>query len=180
MDNLKLTQLISTRISHDLSGTIGAIYNGTELLQDDPDFAADATDLIQTSSASLMSRMRFFRQAFGLPKEGDDTLPEYLKTFSVPFEVTGTAKNNLQRLLVMALTDYFYRGADIAITSDCISAHGKALKDPTPLFTLSTDGSGKENATNAPAFFAFYLSQQMNATIQPMRPDETQIKIYIR
>ena len=105
MDNLILSQLVFTRISHDLSGAMGAVYNGTELLQDDPTFVEEATDLIHNSAKDLMARARFFRQTFGLPKETDDTTKEYLETFSLPFELKGVCVNNLQRCLIMCLTD---------------------------------------------------------------------------
>ena len=166
MDNLTLSQLIFTRISHDLSGAMGAVYNGTELLKDDPTFVEEATDLIHNSARDLMARARFFRQTFGLPKETEDTTKEYLKTFSLPFELTGVCTDNLQRALLMTLTDYFYKGASFVVTSNKITATGKALKDCTPLNALLQTGLGEQNATNAPALFVYHLSKQTQRPIE--------------
>ena len=166
MDNLILSQLVFTRISHDLSGAMGAVYNGTELLQDDPTFVEEATDLIHNSAKDLMARARFFRQTFGLPKETDDTTKEYLETFSLPFELKGVCVNNLQRCLIMCLTDYFYKGATFEVKNDKITATGAALKDCTPLNNLLEKGTGEQTAANAPAFFAYQLSQQKPLNIK--------------
>ena len=166
MNNLILSQLICTRISHDLSGVMGAVYNGAELLQEDEDFADQAASLIQNSATDLMAKMRFFRQTFGLPKDSEDTTGEYLKTFSIPFELSGVCTNNLQRALVMGLTDYFYKGATFEVTSDGIFATGKALKECTDFISLLKSGQGEETAVNAPAFFIYQLCQQEQKTLE--------------
>ena len=166
MDNLTLTQMVFTRISHDLSGATGAVYNGAELLQEDPSFVQEGTDLIQNSAKDLVARTRFFRQTFGLPKESEDTTGEYLKTFSMPFELSGVCTNNLQRALIMCLTDYFYKGAKFEISDKKIKATGPALKDCSALNNLLQNGDGEEKAVNAPAFFAYFLSGQMQCPIQ--------------
>ena len=166
MDNLTLSQLIFTRISHDLSGALGAVYNGTELLKDDPTFVEEATDLIHNSAKDLMARTRFFRQTFGLPKETDDTTQEYLKTFSLLFELKGICTNNLQRSLIMTLTDYFYKGATFEIANNKLNVHGPALKDCTALSDLLQLGTGEQTAANAPAFFAYNLAKQSQKDIK--------------
>ena len=165
MDNLTLSQLVFTRISHDLSGAIGAVYNGTELLQDDPTFVAEASDLIQNSAKDLMARTRFFRQTFGLPKDLDDTTKEYLKTFSLPFELKGVCSNNLQRVLIMMLTDYLYKGAIFEISDNKLTATGQELKDISNLNSLLQTGVGEQTAANAPAFFAYHLAKQMQKSL---------------
>ena len=165
MDNLSLSQLIFTRISHDLSGAIGAVYNGTELLKDDPDFVGEAADLIQSSAKDLMARTRFFRQTFGLPKDVDDTTKDYLKTFSLPFELNGVCTDNLQRVLIMMLTDYFYKGATFEVAHHKLTATGKELKDISGLNDLLQTGTGEQTAANAPAFFAYSLAEQMQKSL---------------
>ena len=178
MDDLTLSQLVFTRISHDLSGAMGAVYNGTELLQDDPSFVTEATDLIQNSAKDLMARARFFRQTFGLPKDTEDTTKEYLKTFSLHFELDGVCTNNLQRALIMALTDYFYKGAVFAVSDNKITATGNALKDCSVLDKLLQAGDGEIVAVNAPAFFAYHLAKQMQRPIK-IKTDTTACKIEI-
>ena len=166
MNDLNLSQLICTRISHDLSGAMGAVYNGTELLQEDDGFIQETASLLQNSAKDLMARMRFFRQTFGLPKESEDTTKEYLKTFSIPFEIKGVCVNNLQRALIMTLTDYFYKGATFDVKANTISAKGDALKECLGLSNLLQFGQGDETAANAPAFFVYRLCEQEQKKIK--------------
>ena len=179
MDNLELSQLIYTRISHDLSGCVGAIYNGTELLEEDPTFISESADLIKSSAETLMARLRFFRQTFGLPKKDEDiqdTTTQYLKTFSIPFTLNQTCTNNLQRVLIMCLTDYFYKGANITLTENTIIFSGKALKNIEELVTLFKSGNAAKIALNAPGFYAYYLSQKEKILIQ-IETEENTVRI---
>ena len=173
MDNLLLSQLVYTRISHDLAGSVGAIYNGTELLVEDLSFAQESGNLIKDSAEMLMVRLRFFRQTFGLPKDDEDTTADYLKTFSMPFSLNRACLDNLQRALVMVLTDYFYRGADFNLTENAIVAYGSAFKDVSCLTTLLQDGKGDETAANAPAFYAHCLAKQQHVRLSVSEHDNS-------
>lgn len=62
-----ISELICTRISHDLIGNIGATSNAVELMEDgDLDILEDVKNILKTSSFNLLSRMKFFRLTFGL------------------------------------------------------------------------------------------------------------------
>ncbi|MBE6449882.1 MAG: hypothetical protein E7013_04240 [Alphaproteobacteria bacterium] len=178
MDNLELAQLITTRISHDLSGMLGAVYNGTELLLEDMSFAQESAALIQSSSENVIARMRFFRQTFGLSKQDDDQTENYLKTFSMPFSLDGACDDNLKRSLVMALTDYFYKGAQITFLSDKLIATGAALKDITPLKDILLLGQGDVASINAPAFYAYAFAKKEHKILQ-FKQSENTIEIRI-
>ena len=178
MNNTELLQLVYTRISHDLSGTVGAVYNGAELLAEDISFAAQSADLIKSSAENLMSRLRFFRQTFGLPKDTPDTTLEYLKTFSMPFSVNKECDNNLQRSLIMCLTDYFYKGAKFTILTNQITANGTVLKDIQPLKNILLNAVGEKTAANAPAFYAYYLLQKDGGSLNITQSENSiQIKL---
>ena len=63
---LILSELICTRICHDVIGPVGAISNGVELLEDgDADFLEDIKSLLMTSSTSLAAKLKMFRAVFG-------------------------------------------------------------------------------------------------------------------
>lgn len=62
---MRFCELIATRFSHDITGPIGAVNNGIELIEDDPEMAAGAVDLMALSVRELMSRLKFFRQCYG-------------------------------------------------------------------------------------------------------------------
>lgn len=63
--DLRIAQLISSRMCHDLAGTVGAINNGMELLEemgDDP----ESRELVASSAQEVAKRLSYFRVAFGL------------------------------------------------------------------------------------------------------------------
>jgi histidine phosphotransferase ChpT len=64
--DLRVCELLSARLCHDLAGPIAAIANGAELLDDeDADFARDAAKLIGGSAGTAVARLQFFRFVYG-------------------------------------------------------------------------------------------------------------------
>ena len=67
--SLRLAELLSSRLCHDLVTPIGAINTGLELFQENmldlPQDSKEIIDLIQHSSQVASSRLSFFRIAFG-------------------------------------------------------------------------------------------------------------------
>ncbi|MBR5599507.1 MAG: hypothetical protein IKW39_05650 [Alphaproteobacteria bacterium] len=67
MDKMFLTELLVTRLSHDLVGNIGALSNAVELMADeDDDDKEDINKILTLSSSVLSKRLKFFRLCFGL------------------------------------------------------------------------------------------------------------------
>lgn len=63
----EISELVCTRISHDLIGNIGAVSNAVELLEEgDMDFMDDIRSILKVSSGVLTARLKFFRMAFGV------------------------------------------------------------------------------------------------------------------
>lgn len=75
----ELSELICTRISHDLIGNIGAVANAVELMDEDPEAIDDAKPILSISSKVLTARLKFFRLAFGLNNTGVKTTAEIIK-----------------------------------------------------------------------------------------------------
>lgn len=65
--DLRVMQLLCSKLCHDLVGPVGAINNGVELARD---LAAgmddEAMDLVATSARQVAERLQFFRVALGL------------------------------------------------------------------------------------------------------------------
>ena len=62
-----ISELILTRMCHDIAGISGTVSNAVELLEDgDLDFLEDITTNLKTSSAVMNARIKFFRLTFGL------------------------------------------------------------------------------------------------------------------
>ncbi len=64
MSKPNLSELIASRICHDLISPVGAIANGVELLEMTKEIGPE-TDLIKGSAQNASARVRFFRIAFG-------------------------------------------------------------------------------------------------------------------
>ncbi|MEC9344779.1 MAG: histidine phosphotransferase family protein [Pseudomonadota bacterium] len=117
MSDLVFTQLICSRICHDLVGPIGALGNGIELmeLEDDPTLAKDALELLKQSSENAARRLKFLRLAFGAAGGDDQPFPagEVRKAalefyadhrFSMEWrEAEGTANDKVRIRLAMNL-----------------------------------------------------------------------------
>ncbi len=65
--DLRIAELLASRLCHDLVGPIGAVNNGMELLADD-DFgmADDAMELASGSARKATDCLQFFRMAYGM------------------------------------------------------------------------------------------------------------------
>jgi histidine phosphotransferase ChpT len=69
--DMRVVELLTARLCHDLAGPIAALGNGAEMLADeDPDFAAEAVRLIADSAVQAASRLRFYRFAYGFGGDG--------------------------------------------------------------------------------------------------------------
>ncbi|MGE3783940.1 MAG: histidine phosphotransferase family protein, partial [Alphaproteobacteria bacterium] len=63
---LRVLELLTARLCHDLISPVAAIANGAELLgENDPDFVNEAIALVGTSARNANARLQFFRFAFG-------------------------------------------------------------------------------------------------------------------
>jgi histidine phosphotransferase ChpT len=87
--DLRVLELLTARLCHELSGPIAAINNGVELLADEPvfaeggadrDFVHDALALVGESAARAASRLQFYRFAYGYTHGGSivGSLPDEL------------------------------------------------------------------------------------------------------
>jgi len=74
VSNTELAEMISTRISHDLIGNIGALSSALELLRESNNELDEGTlGILNTASSTLKARQTFFRIAFGLDTKSIDT-----------------------------------------------------------------------------------------------------------
>lgn len=130
MNNL-VSELICTRISHDLIGNIGAVSNAVELLEEgDMDFLDDIKSILKTSSGVLSARLKFFRMAFGLSNANLENLDQvkditsvYLSTVggknspTLDFNLSDSRYSREVMLAVMALSDLLVKGGSIVVSS---------------------------------------------------------------
>ncbi|MEQ8707445.1 MAG: histidine phosphotransferase family protein [Rhodospirillales bacterium] len=68
--DLRLADLVASRLCHDLVGPAGAVAAGLELLEQPSDMDPEAMDLVRMSASQLNARLSFFRLAFGKAEAG--------------------------------------------------------------------------------------------------------------
>ena len=126
----ELSELICTRISHDLIGNIGAVANAVELMDEDPEAIDDAKPILSISSKVLTARLKFFRLAFGLNNTGVKTITEitapaeeYIATIGsrtapikLNFNISTPALYKIVMLGIMVMSDVFIRGGELSIS----------------------------------------------------------------
>lgn len=61
----RVAQLLCSRLCHDLSGPAGAVNTGLELIEEGADPGGEARNLVERSAREVISRLNFFRVAFG-------------------------------------------------------------------------------------------------------------------
>ena len=64
--DIKVAQLLCSRLCHDLVGVSSAINAGLDLLSGDPETEGNFFDLVNDSAIQVSNRLSFFRVAFGL------------------------------------------------------------------------------------------------------------------
>lgn len=75
---VRLAELLCTRLCHDLTGPIGAVNNGAEFLSEEGFALQDqAIELIVGSAQQAVTRLQFYRQAYGrVNAQGEASLSE--------------------------------------------------------------------------------------------------------
>jgi histidine phosphotransferase ChpT len=80
---MRMLELLTARLCHELSGPVAAINNGIELLDEDleagsapgPGFIRDAVALVSDSAHRARNRLQFYRFAYGFSRLGASTGP---------------------------------------------------------------------------------------------------------
>lgn len=75
---LRMAEMLCTRLCHDLTGPISAVSNGAEFISEDSfNMQGEAVDLIVSSAFSAVSRLQFYRFAYGRVKgQGEASLDD--------------------------------------------------------------------------------------------------------
>jgi histidine phosphotransferase ChpT len=91
---LKLAEMLCTRLCHDLAGPVGAVNNGVEFLQeDDAEMREQAVGLIASSAEQAVAKLMFYRNLFGRINFGGEANLESLREICANF--LGGSKINL-------------------------------------------------------------------------------------
>lgn len=90
---IRVVELLASRLCHELVGPAGAVANGVEFLGElapgEPN--DDAMALVSKSADQIVSRLKFFRLAYGSAGRGSDDVPE-LRSVTHAFVESGNTR----------------------------------------------------------------------------------------
>lgn len=196
MNNVYVSEIVATRLSHDLIGNIGAVANAVELMNDgDNDDMSDVLDILQFSSSVLSKRLKFFRLCFGLSgttlKSNDDLqtiIQDYLSTLGNPkvptlFEMHIETPQIYKIVMpaVMMMADTLIKGGKISVNQQPHGIYVTALSD-SPLnqtklqnIDLTIEGKAVEENPSTYAPLCYLLSYLKGSDVPVKRTENTLI-----
>src|ERR1700679_4101799 len=115
IDELQMAELLCTRLCHDLTGPIGAVHNGAEFLAEDGfNMQGQAMELITSSAFSAVSRLQFYRMAYGVVRDhGEASLSDKQKMAADFF--AGSKITRLIFNLIIVASGALIRGGTITV-----------------------------------------------------------------
>lgn len=189
MDNVFLSEVVTTRISHDVIGNIGAVANAMELLDDSTpeDDNSDVFQILHYSSQVLTKRMKFFRLCFGLTNsslkldELKKITEDYFSTLGNPQNPTGISLNidtaEVYKLVLpaaMMMADTISKAGQIEIKQTehnlIISVISSFALDATKLHNIDLILQGKKAEDNQSVYAPlYYLLNYLEGSDVPVK-----------
>lgn len=178
VDEVTLAELLIARMSHDISGPIGAVNNGIEFIVDE-DFGEqdEALDLLASSAKEAVARLQYYRYAYGIVSYGNQADTETIhKLISSLFEcgkvtvnwndysnqiiIKSETAKTLMNLLSVA-SSMLIRGGTVNFSVDgtemSLIASGQTLKEHDSIDLLISDSSS--STVNTSNIHLHYLKQ---------------------
>lgn len=190
--DLRVLELLSSRLCHELISPVGAINNGIELMdEDDPDFVKEAMQLIGNSARTAGRRLDFYRFAYGSGRAGtgrDVTLGllEGSKARCVWDDAVSAAAIEWQRVacnMVVLATEALPRGGNIQVSTAgdkpgiLVKAAGDAINLTAELrgVLAGTTTSADLTARTVHAYYTGKLAEVLGATLSFVEPAPGQV-----
>lgn len=194
--DLRVTQLLCSRLCHDLAGAAGAVNAGLELLEDGGvgGDTGGAASLVASSAKQVTNRLQFFRAAFGMGGGVDGSLADARKLAmtlvaggnvalewpaSVGANATVAVAPDAQRLLlvvVLLAVESLPRGGTVSVRfavldgglGVAVAARGAGARIKEDLLGALSGRASVDDLTarNVHGFFALRLAESVNATIE--------------
>lgn len=209
VSEIKLAEMLCTRLCHDLTGPIGAVNNGAEFLSEEGfDMHNEAMQLVLSSAHEAVNRLQFYRQAYGRVNDhGEASLTEK-RTLAQAFFASTKLKldwpdahadgsgvsvsQKMSRLLLNSLilmAGALIRGGTISIrvSEDAnerhieINGEGETVKsDPETMAIIRGEGSeALLSPKTSQAFLTAKLANELDATME-FDVSEHHFRIHVR
>jgi histidine phosphotransferase ChpT len=197
IDKLRMAELLCTRLCHDLTGPIGAVNNGAEFLSEEGfNMQGQAVELIVSSAFSAVTRLQFYRMAYGKMKDhGEANLAEKQKIASDFFagskisldwpdtstDAAGVSISiKMSRLiynLLIIASSTLIRGGNIAVRIEqgegnsrriTVTAHGPGMKWDSEMDKIFAGGfpTSELNPKNVQVYLTQCFIEELNVKLQ--------------
>lgn len=173
--NTFVSEIVATRLSHDLIGNIGSVANAAELLEEgDIDAIEDIRPILNYSSKVLSRRLKFFRLCFGLSNSSlkevsdlEEIVSGYLATLGNPnnqirlaLEITTPKIYKIVMPAVMMMADTLVKGGEISVIQNedalTIEAKSGVALNGAKLLNIKKAISGEEVEENPSTYAPLY------------------------
>lgn len=204
--DVRMAQLLCSRLCHDLVGPAGAVNAGLELAEEG-EMDADALDLVTSSAAEVTRRLAFFRIAFGaaggkasavgtlslneareLAEEmlaGGKATVEWPESSHAPDSLAaGVGKVLL--LMILLASESLPRGGKVTVHSAALpegvglavgaAGQGAALKPDLAAGLDLPDGDDGLTARNVHAYFAQHLARSQGGRIETSQETDDEVQ----
>lgn len=127
---LRVAELLSARLCHELAGPAAAVDNGVELLLDLPlDPEPEAMALVAESSRQLTRRLRFYRFAYGYDGHGETAGPPPCELAARNFEGGGIVCDYGERVRSLDLATQQLGCNLLLVGADALAGGGRLALD---------------------------------------------------
>lgn len=127
ISKIKLLELMSAKMFHDLAGPVGAINNSLEFFEDNnPDIREKAIQIMKSSSDESISRLKFFRQAYGTVGSSKNDASS-IHQLIIDFLANGKIQLDWKDPVTSPIDGYLIK----AILNFVIIAHGAMIRGGT-------------------------------------------------
>ena len=142
---LRVAELMCSRLCHDLISPISAINNGIELMNENDEGIIDSSiELLGTSAKQALDRLSFYRVAFGLAGGGAiiswNEIRNILEIFSAERKTTivwtrepQPPDENISHILVKLVVNIVYLAMECLPRGGVISVDNLEQKAPEPI-----------------------------------------------
>ncbi len=195
ISEIKLAEMLCTRLCHDLTGPIGAVNNGAEFLNEEGfDMQNEAMQLVLSSAHEAVNRLMFYRQAYGRVNDHGEASLSEKRTLAKAFFATTKLKldwsdsnadasgvsisQKMSRLLLnllIVMSGAMIRGGTVTVTvrQDAnarfigLSGIGETIKvDPDTLSILNGDNDESLlSPKTCQAFLTAKLAGELDASL---------------
>jgi histidine phosphotransferase ChpT len=188
--SLQMTEMLFSKMTHDLVSPAGATENGLELLEEESgEMAAEALQLVKQSAAQVSARMRVYRLCFGTAgaAAGMDlssiqhTLNAFFKfeeKYTIRFahcngDISPEAKKLLFNIVLCAADALMYGGeiliawqqGEITVTATSKRPEKPMKTDALIVYSLETQEPAALTPYTVQAWYTGYYAQQQEIAL---------------